>query len=337
MKSKDYSFLVLIVLVFVAGAAAADVSSASSRRRRIPQHHHHHIHKLLQYKETKQQNQQLRQFWGKSGSSDININSNSNSNISSSSSSSISRGGGGSSSSSSGCCSDSTPILFIKIATSAAVETILMFGVLLKLSSFVASKNNNNNNNNNNYLSSIIRTIIISCIAFGSSNFGTIVDNGLSAATKQVLSPNQVPGDTNWYNKLKKPSWNPPGWLFPIMWLVISKPTQVIAVTKLLVSTSAAAATTTVETSSSSSSRIDLALLTYCAHLALGDAWNKVFFGLQCTGQGVVVITGFWFVLWSTAFLFYSIEPKAGLYLLPTCLWVTVAMTLNWSIYLLNK
>ena len=37
-----------------------------------------------------------------------------------------------------------------------------------------------------------------------------------------------------WYRGLKKPSWNPPGWLFPIMWLIVSKPTQFAAVYKLV-------------------------------------------------------------------------------------------------------
>jgi tryptophan-rich sensory protein len=78
-------------------------------------------------------------------------------------------------------------------------------------------------------------------------------------------------------------------------------------------------------------------LLAYCAHLSLGDAWNKVFFGTVSTGRGLVVICAFWSVLWLSAYLFYHADPYAGLLLLPTCLWVTVAASLNWSIYLLNS
>ena len=120
----------------------------------------------------------------------------------------------------------------------------------------------------------------------------------------------------------------------PIMWLVVSKPTQIIAVSKVL----------KIAKSASSSSDLDIvvtklpipALAVYCAHLSLGDAWNKVFFGLQCTGRGAAVITLFWGLLLTSAYLFYSIDPSAGTFLLPTCGWVSVATALNWNIYLNN-
>lgn len=115
------------------------------------------------------------------------------------------------------------------------------------------------------------------------------------------------------------------GWLFPIMWLIVSKPTQFMAVSKLL-------ATST----RSNNKELFIPLLAYCTHLSLGDAWNKVFFGLECTGRGLAVIFTFWSALWICAYLFYREDQIAGILLLPTCLWVTVATALNWSINLLN-
>merc|ERR1712232_416189 len=139
-----------------------------------------------------------------------------------------------------------------------------------------------------------------------------------------VLAPNEIPGDADWYENLKKPRWNPPGWLFPIMWLVVSKPTQFVALWKLI-------------TSGFSEGQIESPLLAYCIHLALGDAWNKVFFGLGCTGRGLAVIIAFWSCLLTSAILFYEVNEIAGLFLVPTFLWVTVATALNGSIYFLNK
>ena len=135
-----------------------------------------------------------------------------------------------------------------------AIETTLMYQ-LLKLST------------NINFVSSltkrIIQTTTLLLIIFASSTFGSIVDMGLSAASKQVLDPNSTP-NPDWYSGLKKPKWNPPGWIFPIMWLIVSKPTQFIAVSKLI--------------ATQSKNGVDypnLPLLAYCTHLALGDAWNK--------------------------------------------------------------
>ena len=130
-------------------------------------------------------------------------------------------------------------------------------------------------------------------------------------------------GDADWYANLKKPSWNPPGWLFPIMWLIVSKPTQFMAVYKLV--------------TQSYEKDLTLPLAVYCGHLSLGDAWNKVFFGLECTGRGAAVISTFWSVLLLSVYLFYGVDQYAGFLLVPTFLWVTVAAALNWSIYLSNK
>jgi benzodiazapine receptor len=227
-----------------------------------------------------------------------------------------------------GACSDSNPALFAKIAVNAIAETGAMLGVLVgtqKLAERVQ------------ILPTIaglplIQWMGLFIIIFGSSLIGSIVSGGLNVASNQVLDPNVVPGDPQWYDKLVKPSWNPPGWLFPIMWLIVSKPTQMIAVSRILKKA------TSVASNVDSTTELPLSVLAvYCAHLALGDAWNKVFFGLQCIGRGVAVITAFFGMLLTSAYVFYQVDPSAGLFLLPTCGWVFVASSLNWSIYLKNK
>ena len=217
-----------------------------------------------------------------------------------------------------GGCQDSNPVLFAKIALNAIFETGAMVGILVggqKLAKRTTAVPTFAG-------ISIIQWIGLFSIIFASSLIGSLVGGGLSVATNQILDPNVVPGDPNWYANLQKPSWNPPAWLFPIMWLIVSKPTQMVAVSRIL----------------RQSTHVNVPVLAiYCAHLALGDAWNKVFFGMQCPGRGVAVIAAFFAMLLTSAYVFYQVEPLAGLFLLPTCGWVLVATALNWSIYLKNK
>lgn len=224
-----------------------------------------------------------------------------------------------------GGCADSDPILFVKLGLSAILEAAVMLGTL---TAGVALSNE--------YTLPTIFSLPISqlvaafLIIFGSAFFGSFIDGGLSAATNQVMAPAVVPGDSQWFAKLQKPWWNPPGYVFPIMWLLISKPTQLCAVSRIF-----KYGTTQVDGVITSLPFGTLAV--YCFHLALGDTWNKIFFGLQCPGRGAAVITLFYGCLLTSAYLFASLDPLAGYYMIPTCAWVTVATALQWYIYLNNK
>ena len=149
-------------------------------------------------------------------------------------------------------------------------------------------------------------------IIFGSSAVGSAVDGSLRAATNQILMPTRVAGEQGWYASLDKPRWEPPGYVFPVMWLLVSKPTQLLAVAKVC---------------SSVTSEDDAApalpwvpqLAAYCLHLALGDAWNKVFFGQQKVFAGALMITVFYGALLASAYLFAQVDATAGLLMVPTC------------------
>ena len=138
--------------------------------------------------------------------------------------------------------------------------------------------------------------------------------------------PTRVAGEQGWYASLDKPRWEPPGYVFPVMWLLVSKPTQLLAVAKVCSSG-------TSEGEEAAALPWVPQLAAYCLHLALGDAWNKVFFGQQKVAAGALMITVFYGALLASAYLFAQVDPTAGLLMVPTCLWVTVAAALNWSIY----
>lgn len=223
-----------------------------------------------------------------------------------------------------GACSDTNPMLFLKIGTTTLFESAALFGILwasLKIASSSSYPA---------WIPTVLNQSLIELLAsfgvvFGSSFVGALVEGGMSAATNQALNPTQVVGEPDWYKNLKKPTWNPPGWVFPIMWLIVSKPTQLCALSRMFkfgIPSDTAAS--------------KLALVVYTTHLALGNAWNKVFFGLECVGRGTFVISLFYAALLTSTYLFYNIDKGAGYYMLPTCGWVTVATALQYSIYFKN-
>ena len=224
------------------------------------------------------------------------------------------------------------PWLCLQVAASAVVETLTMLGAL-KLGDWLAIKFPKQPTFS--WGPTLSQFLAAASITLGSSVFGALADGGLSTvATQQVKTPTVTPGDTTWYAQLRKPGWNPPGWLFPIMWLVIVKPTQAAAVARILHVVSKTFKNGTAAMATTFPWR---PLATFCTHLALGDAWNKVFFGFQCPGRGAGVISVFYGVLLVSMRWFSVLDKWAGRLLWPSGAWISIATALNWSIYFLNK
>ena len=97
------------------------------------------------------------------------------------------------------------------------------------------------------------------------------------------------------------------------MWLLVSKPTQLLAVAKVCSS-----GTSEGEEAPAALPWVPQ-LAAYCLHLALGDAWNKVFFGQQKVAAGALMITVFYGALLASAYLFAQVDATAGLLMVPTC------------------
>lgn len=228
----------------------------------------------------------------------------------------ITRGGGATKKTQQPC--DSNSIIAVKTVVSVALETAGLLGAI-KLGEVASTKIKLPDISG----LPLFQWLSLVFVIFSSSTIKSWVSGGvLGAATNQLLKPNVVPGDGRWYASLKKPWFNPPGWVFPIMWLIVSKPTQLIAVSKVM--------------SSKENNCCWPALAVYCAHLSLGDAWNDVFFGCQRIGLGILVICTFFGFLLTSAKLFSDINPQAGKFMLPTCGWVSIATALNIAIYILN-
>lgn len=127
------------------------------------------------------------------------------------------------------------------------------------------------------------------------------------------------PGE--WYARLDKPPWTPPGWLFGPVWTALYLGMGVAA---WLVWRSGTGTDRTV------------ALTIFGVQLALNALWTPVFFGLHRPGIGLLVILTLGLTVAATVLLFWRIRPLAGGLLVPYLLWVAFATALNASIWWRN-
>jgi tryptophan-rich sensory protein len=131
-----------------------------------------------------------------------------------------------------------------------------------------------------------------------------------------------TPAIPTWYASLKKPSFNPPSWVFAPVWLTLY---ALMGIALFMVWRK-------------SFSRLGAgrALGFFGVQLALNVLWSIVFFGMQSPLFGFVVIVLLWVAVLATMVLFYGISKGAGLLLLPYFLWGSFASVLNLSILILN-
>ncbi|MCB9896138.1 MAG: tryptophan-rich sensory protein [Planctomycetes bacterium] len=125
-----------------------------------------------------------------------------------------------------------------------------------------------------------------------------------------------------WYDRLEKPAFNPPAWVFGPVWtlLYIAMGTSAWLVWR-----------------SGGFGKARLALGLFLLQLLLNAAWTPIFFGLQAPGAALLVIIALCLAILSTALAFRRhSRPAAGL-LLPYLLWVSFASVLNAALWYLNS
>ena len=121
-----------------------------------------------------------------------------------------------------------------------------------------------------------------------------------------------------WYRGLKKPSWTPPNWLFPVAWSV------------LYILMAAAAARVVLLPGGG------VALAFWALQIALNTLWTPVFFGLKRIRAGMIVLSALWLAVAGCTVAMFSLDVIAGLMFLPYLAWVSVAGALNAAVWRLN-
>ncbi|HIH20424.1 TPA: tryptophan-rich sensory protein [Candidatus Micrarchaeota archaeon] len=130
------------------------------------------------------------------------------------------------------------------------------------------------------------------------------------------------PGIASWYSTLNKPSFTPPDWVFMPVWIVLY---FFMGIALYLVWEKGL-----------KDKKIEKAIFIFAVQLALNVAWSYAFFGLQSPLYGLVIIGVLWGTIVETILKFRPISNTAGLLLLPYILWVSFALVLNFSIWMLN-
>ncbi|MEA2020393.1 MAG: TspO/MBR family protein [Patescibacteria group bacterium] len=130
-----------------------------------------------------------------------------------------------------------------------------------------------------------------------------------------------TPAIPTWYETLKKPKFNPPGWVFGPAWTILY----------ILISISFHLIWSTVGFEKNKK-----VLVIFVIQLVLNALWSIIFFGLQNPALAFIEIVILWVAILLTLLNFYKLDRTAGLLLVPYLLWVTFAALLNFSIWQLN-
>eukprot|EP00475_Leptophrys_vorax_P022947 TRINITY_DN3123_c0_g1_i1.p2 TRINITY_DN3123_c0_g1~~TRINITY_DN3123_c0_g1_i1.p2 ORF type:complete len:169 (-),score=9.45 TRINITY_DN3123_c0_g1_i1:373-879(-) len=125
-------------------------------------------------------------------------------------------------------------------------------------------------------------------------------------------------GDSEWYKKLRKPTWTPPGWAFPVIWTALYILMGIAAWLVYL-------------KGGFEAQKVPLAV--YGFQLFLNFLWTPLFFYLKRIDWAVAEIVILWYAILCNIATFWRIDRIAALLLVPYFAWVTTATRLNWYIY----
>jgi len=158
-------------------------------------------------------------------------------------------------------------------------------------------------------------------------NNATIVKTSLLTVPAIVIAGTLIGYFSNsgfsndWYAPLQKPGFQPPAWMFGVVWTTLY--------------TLMGIALAIVLDQPPSKLRSD-ALWLFGGQLALNFAWSPVFFGWHMIDVALVVILAMLVMALTTARYFRRIRPIAGWLMLPYLLWLCLATALNYETGKLN-
>ena len=127
----------------------------------------------------------------------------------------------------------------------------------------------------------------------------------------------------DWYPKLEKPSFTPPGWIFGPVWTLLF---ALMGISLYVVSQ---------QREEGGAPRTSHVL--FGIQLVLNVLWSYLFFGRRSPGWALVEIVFLWAAIAATTGAFWRVSRTAALLLLPYLLWTSFAALLNYEIWCLNR
>lgn len=121
-----------------------------------------------------------------------------------------------------------------------------------------------------------------------------------------------------WYEALVKPSWTPPGWLFPIAWFILY---FMIAIAGWLSWRTQGFGTST---------------KFWIAQLVFNAAWSCIMFGAHQIGWALVDLAAMWLMIVGFIATVWNSSRLAAWLLVPYLAWATFAGALNFAVWQMN-
>lgn len=125
-----------------------------------------------------------------------------------------------------------------------------------------------------------------------------------------------------WYQALRRPSWQPPDWLFGPAWTVIFALVTVSAVNAWR----------------DAADRVqrEWVILLFALNGFLNVLWSTLFFALRRPDWALIEVAFLWVSILLPIMMFWRFARAASLLLLPYLGWVSFAAFLNWTVVRLN-
>ena len=128
--------------------------------------------------------------------------------------------------------------------------------------------------------------------------------------------------NSDWYNSLNTPLFMPPDWIFAPIWIILY----------LMIF-----ASFWIFLKAKSPVKKSLAIIFFLVQLLLNFIWSTVFFTRTDIQGGLVIVIFMWIFILFTIIEFFKTSKLSSYLLIPYFLWVSFALYLNISFYILNS